>query len=143
MARLQHAALSGDAAAVVHRVDFPALRSSLKAQLRNRLLAEARPDRHPLATAGTSLALSFVDPMVDAAVTPDTLQAAMAASAEWTAPAALAAIGTLGSPDMRIERESLNRFSVRPAGLAGAPALIFCRDGLGFDLCGVDLAGKA
>lgn len=140
VARLQHAAVSGDAAEVAARVDFPALRQSLKAQLRDRLLAEARPESSALSAIGTRMALAFVEPMVDAAVTPDVVQAVVAHAADADAPAALTAVAVLAMPDANISRDGLDRFALRPAAAPDMPALIFCRDGLSWQLCGVDLS---
>jgi len=137
---LQSAALAGNSEAVADRVDFPALRASLKGQLRARLVAEARSEQGPLAAIGTGLALAFIDPMVDAAITPEALHAATSLAADHGIPTALAAMATLATPETTIERDGLDRFSVRATRAPDLPALLFCRDGLGYDLCGVDLS---
>ncbi|MBB5746773.1 DUF2939 domain-containing protein [Brevundimonas variabilis] len=79
------AAKAGDAAALESRVDFPALRGSLKDELNARMRAEVRDqlrDEDPgLAALGMMLAPSLMDSAVDVFVTPDAV-AAMVSSAE-------------------------------------------------------------
>ena len=79
------AARAGDAGALESRVDFPALRGSLKDELDARMRAEVRDqlrDEDPgLAALGMILAPSLMDSAVDVFVTPDAV-AAMVSSAE-------------------------------------------------------------
>lgn len=143
--RLQQAALSGDGAAVADRVDFEPLRYSLKAQLRLRLLADARPETSSLAAIGTGLALAFIDPMVDAAITPETVGTFLSVADKWPGSSALSAIGLLSHTATRlhIERDGLDQFRLSAAGIPAVPALLFCRDGLDWKLCAVDLSATA
>lgn len=80
--QLVAAARAGDEAALERRVDFPAFRESLKAELNARLMAEMRAEEDG---AGRALALLFgpalVSGMVDAFVTPQAI-AAMVRDAE-------------------------------------------------------------
>ncbi len=68
-----------DAAALARQVDFPALRSSLKAQLTDRLVREAGEDvqASALGTIGLSIAGGLVGGVVDTMVTPPGLGALM------------------------------------------------------------------
>src|SRR3546814_667134 len=69
---IRDAAQARDAQAMAEQVDFPALRSSLKAQLGDRLLREVgtpSPD-NPFAAFGLSIAGGLVGGMVDVLVTP-------------------------------------------------------------------------
>lgn len=79
------AARDGDAAALETRVDFPALRGSLKDELNARMRAEVREELRGedpgLAALGMMLAPSLMDSAVDVFVTPDAV-AAMVSSAE-------------------------------------------------------------
>lgn len=79
------AARAGDAAGLESRVDFPALRSSLKDELDARMRAEVREELRGedpgLAALGMMLAPSLMDSAVDVFVTPDAV-AAMVSSAE-------------------------------------------------------------
>jgi hypothetical protein len=68
-----------DAAALSKQVDFPALRSSLKAQLTDRIVREAGDDvqASALGTIGLSIAGGLVGSVVDTMVTPLGLGAIM------------------------------------------------------------------
>jgi hypothetical protein len=70
---LERAARRGDTAALAQRVDFPALRQSVKGQLKARIDRAAAQHPHPLAALGSALAGAFSEPAVDAVVTPDNL----------------------------------------------------------------------
>ena len=78
------AARAGDAEALATRVDFPALRESLKDELNARMRAEVRDrlrgEAPGLAALGMMLAPSLMDSAVDVFVTPDAV-AAMVSSA--------------------------------------------------------------
>jgi hypothetical protein len=73
---------SGDAAALNARVDFPAVRQSLKAQLVAYFSPDKTGERHiknkRLASLVTALRPTLVDALVDAYVTPDGLAALIA-----------------------------------------------------------------
>lgn len=63
---------SGDQSALEEHVDFPALRQNLKEQLNvafARQLGDSKSD-HPLAGFAATLAGAFMDPVIDAFVTP-------------------------------------------------------------------------
>jgi hypothetical protein len=140
LAAMQRAALAGDAAAVAERVDFPALRASLRRELLEELDQAAARSGGPLARLGLALARQHVPRLVDSAVTPESLEV-LVASAGALAPAPmLEPLALLTAPDVAIEREGFDRFRVRLADAgARAPALQFKRDGLGWKLDGVTL----
>lgn len=83
------AARAGDATALEQRVDFPALRDSLKAEMNARMRAEVREELRGedrgLAALGMILAPTLMDSAVDVFVTPDAV-AAMVSSAEAPGP---------------------------------------------------------
>ena len=83
------AAKAGDAASLERRVDFPALRDSLKEELNARMRAEVREELRGedrgLAALGMILAPTLMDSAVDVFVTPDAV-AAMVSSAEAPGP---------------------------------------------------------
>ncbi|MFN3592458.1 MAG: DUF2939 domain-containing protein [Thermaurantiacus sp.] len=139
VASMQRAALSGDVAALEARIDFLALRGSLTDQLEMQLQAEARSARTPLARFGLELAVGFVQQMVEAAVTAETLRFALALGEEAALPAGLPALAALAAPQPAIARDGLDGFAVRAGKDPDAPALQFCREGLSWKLCGVDL----
>lgn len=137
--KLQRAAERGDVAALERVVDFPALRTSIKDNVRSSL-SRGIPDEGGLMGAlGGALAGALVSPIVDAAVTP----AGIAALTEGDDPR--------GGDDQqkgeendgqRVERgyEGLNRWVVsyrdRESGREQV-ALIMRRDGLAWKLAGV------
>ncbi|WP_296948797.1 DUF2939 domain-containing protein [uncultured Massilia sp.] len=69
--RLRAAVADHDAEAVSRRVDFPALRASVKDQLAAAIARDRpRADGNPFAAVGQAMALAFLGPMVDAIVSP-------------------------------------------------------------------------
>lgn len=73
IAQMQRAAQEGDAAGFAARVDFPAVRASLKADLQGRIGGRLAPELrdNPFAALGAALAGSVVGALVDALVTPE------------------------------------------------------------------------
>lgn len=167
---LRDAAEAGDEAELEARVDFPALRSSLKEQLRDVLTDAARDPGgdNPLGAAGAALGLGFVDPIIDNTVTPEWVartvtegqrrQEQVGAVREALPVREPAGPDTPGTPgpydpdalppaaqgeiEWEIEREGLNSFRVTTQSLAGetGPTLLFARDGLGWDLVGIEMS---
>ncbi|HEX8431940.1 MAG TPA: DUF2939 domain-containing protein, partial [Longimicrobium sp.] len=76
--RLQAAAESGDDAALREMVDFPAVRASLKEEVRGAIADEMERDgkRSAFSAFGAALAGMMVDPLVDSFVTPAGIAAA-------------------------------------------------------------------
>lgn len=74
--RMREAAREHDAAKLSNDVDFPALKDSLKSAFSTRLAARADKEKgsSPFAALGTAVAAAFVDPMIDAMVTPGSLE---------------------------------------------------------------------
>lgn len=132
---MQQAALAGDADALEARVDFPALRQSLKDELQAQLAREAVA-AGPLARFGVELAQSFVGPMIDSSVTAETLRLVLDGSAGFQPPRGLATLALLAVPSPAISRDGLDRFTVG-RNTADTPAFVFRRDGLGWKLAGV------
>lgn len=160
---LRDAAQSGDQAELEQRVDFPALRSSVKEQLRGALTAamESEGDDNPLGAAGAALGLGLVDGIVDTLVTPEwvattvtegqrrqaqaeAVQERLPAQETGTAPPRKAEDppqATQREIEWEIEREGLNSFRVTTQNAVGdtGPTLLFARDGLGWDLVGIEM----
>ncbi len=65
------AAEAGNTAELDRYVDFPAVRASLKDQIKQRIDRKAEQSQNPLAALGSALANAFTTPAVDALVTPD------------------------------------------------------------------------
>jgi hypothetical protein len=139
--RLQAAVARHDADAVAAQVDFPALRASVKEQA---FAAMGGSDgANPFAAFGRKMAMAVVDPLVDAAVSPQGVaamvehgrigigQPAPAAGTADTAPAH-------DKPRYALAYRGWNSFAVtaRDGG-----RFLFRRDGLwAWKLAGIDLA---
>lgn len=143
---IRQAALEKDAAALSDHVDYPALRESLKANV-NALLAQevAKKSDNPLEAFGAALAAAFVNPLIDALVTPESLTMLLAGekpdvrklgAAAWNKPSSPKAEGKpaeTSDVDMTGRYESLNRFivKVKEKGSSGPPVeLVLIRHGL-------------
>lgn len=132
--RLQKAAESGDAVALERMVDFPALRTSLKDNVRSGVSRRISRDGGAVAVIGGMVAGVLADPVVDAAVTP----AGIAALTRGRTPAERRedeAGRTPRDPRLRIERgyEDLSTFTVRYVDRESGRehlALLLRRDGI-------------
>ena len=141
---LQDAAQDRDVAELEERIDLPAFRQSLKDELGEIMDRQAAANQ--LGPLGTMAGRAVVGQAVDELVTPEGLAAAMAAPPRDPVLRALA--GSLGAvaqaqakrTDWEIER-GLSTFRVRRVSGDGVPLpdLLFERDGLGWDLVGIDI----
>ncbi len=169
---MRDAAVAKDSAALSHYVDYEALRADLKGDMRRSLLAEMGDQpgggqpQNPLGAIGMAIAMKLIDPMIEAMVTPEGVEALFAGQrsadggqkaapetrserspsggaasvAPGSGPSATPSLAGAGpGDDPEIERISVNEFRVRGGGKDGE--LIFRRYGLGWKLAGVDLAG--
>ena len=136
---MRDAAKERDQAKLSAYVDYPALREDLKHDVGD--YAEAETERR-IGGRGRGLAAriarAFVDPVIDAAVSPAGVEAMFASEAQISA-----AGGRLSAPVQAgdhpvIERDGFNSFRVHGAD-ATKGALVFHREGLGWKLVGVDL----
>lgn len=148
--RLHAAVASHDAAAVSEHVDFPALRASVKGQIGAVLGKElGRGDANPLAALGQAMAMAFVDPMVDALVSPAGVIAMMengrVSMARREAPREAApgqARAGGATPDYALAYRGWDRVDLRWKGPEGG-SFIFRRDGLwGWKLAGIDMGSR-
>jgi len=140
VAAMKQAALSADPEALEAHVDFQALRHSLKAELTTRLAAEARENMSPLAAFGASLALGFVDPFVETAVSPAMLRLALAGAADRVTMPELQALALIAAPGIEIDRHGFHSFTARLKGsAASAPQAVFRRHGLAWKLSALEL----
>ncbi len=141
---LTRAADRGDVEALNELVDFPALRTSFKENLKTAVAREISADAdNPLAAMGGALAGMLTSRVVDAAVTP----AGIAALTRGNNPAeggdgADEANAELQNESVERDRryEGWNRFAVRYVDRQNGGeqyALILRRDGLGWKLAGV------
>jgi len=140
-----------DAQALAAQVDFPALRSSLKVQLADRIVREAGAGAgdNPLAAFGLAVATGLAGGLVDAMVTPAGLGAMMEGRRTWdrvnTGPPASgrdasddAARRPLDGAEHRFE--SLSRFTAAVHDDAGRPVVfVLTRQGLRWKLSDIRL----
>ncbi len=138
MQGLRNAALGRDADALEQRVDFPAVRESLKGQLQQQVAREARQrGDDPIAGVGALLAGSLVGTLVDRTVTPEGV-ANLLETGQLTG-------RTPGQSEpeaeWQVSRKGLTRFTATPVARNGdpAPVLHFERQGLSWKLVGVDV----
>lgn len=139
MDSLRDAAREADRESLEETIDFPALRSSLKDQMRAQIAQEAarRGEANPMQGVGALIANDFIDGIVDSVITPDGM-------------AALLVTGSLvpkrdGQPakeiDWDVERTGFSTFRAVPKGENGEafPALVFSRSGLSWKLAAIDI----
>ncbi|TPE61095.1 DUF2939 domain-containing protein [Sandaracinobacter neustonicus] len=140
---MQGAALSGDAQGFSDHVDYPALRQSLKAELRANIDAEAAATPETsLKALGLAMARNFVDPLVENSVSPEAvglLFTAMGDGGVLAGSPVMESLALLAAPDLDIRREGFSSFQVALEGNEAAPRLLFRRDGWRWRLSGVDL----
>lgn len=149
-----------DAAALSREVDFPALRTSLKAQLTDRLVREAGPDLQSsaLGSIGLTLAGGLIGGSVDAMVTPTGLGALMEGRKVWKrigdgfaspapSPPPVANGSTVVAPatprpfdGAKYRYESLSQFTATIQDDSGRPIVfVMTRDGLRWRLSDIRL----
>jgi hypothetical protein len=93
--RMQDAARAGDHQALAQLVDFPAVRASVKEEVREAVSGELGADRSPLASFGAALAGMVVEPLVDSFVTPEGIASAVRGERP-----------SLGSGEKRVKKEA-------------------------------------
>jgi Protein of unknown function (DUF2939). len=140
---------ANDSAALSERVDFPALRSSLKRQLADRLIRAAGPElqSNALAALGIGIATGASSMAVDATVNPLGLAALMQGRAIWRqvgddfVPPDPAVPAQRPFQDARYQYESPSRFTATVHGEDGRPLVfILTRQGLHWRLTDIRLA---
>lgn len=137
--QMRAAAARGDAEALSARVDFPALRASVKTGVQARLIGRGRLDEQGRPTRagsmGAAVAGALLGPMVDALITPASLARLLQGVPPATAgmPASAQAPASPRRLETRMSYEHLNRFvfSIRPLGEDEEPVeLVLHRRGL-------------
>lgn len=151
-----------DATALSKQVDFPALRTSLKAQLTDRMVREAGPDvqSSTFGAIGLSLAGGLIGGVVDAMVTPTGLGALIEGRKVWkrvddgfssspepvVAPAdssaapATSPVAPRPFDGAKYRYESLSRFTATVQDDSGRPIqFVMTRDGLNWKLSDIRL----
>ena len=137
---LRDAAREADREALSERIDFPALRESLKVRMRKEIGEEAKRRGVPggLAKVGGDLvANGFVDQVVDGTITPDGMAALLVTGSLVPQRTGVQA----KEIDWEVDREGLTRFRAYPKGEDGQayPSLLFVRSGLSWKLVALDI----
>ncbi|MBE9010237.1 DUF2939 domain-containing protein [Pseudanabaenaceae cyanobacterium LEGE 13415] len=144
--QMQQAVSKKDARSLSARIDFPAVRGSLKASIQAQILQQAgKQNQNSYATLGMALAGQYVNSMVDTMVSPEGLEAMMQSSqsANQTAPSQADLEKALSNTQMNYE--SFNSFVVSTTAnktssdgqTKNKVELVFRRDGLSWKLAGI------
>ena len=123
-------------------VDFPALRTDLKAEMKSAIAAEAAANPNdPQAQIGAAMGGAMADQMVDAMVTPQGVKKMVAVekagSGMGVTPNASADMQKAFS-EMTLKRNGLSEFTLRNPNAPAKAALVFKRDGLSWKLVGIE-----
>lgn len=132
---MKSAAEGRDAAKLSSYVNFPALKESLKATFNAKLASDVtkKDDGSPFTALGAAMAAAFINPMIDALVTPESLAMMMKGDKPQPGKSGTQSPQSDSSADTSMSYESFNRFvvSVKKKGETGEPVhLVFDRDGL-------------
>ena len=133
---MKDAAQSHDADALNAYIDYPALRKSLKAELKARMTAEARKDNSGFGALGMAFGSAVMGPMIDGLVSPAGMRAALLAERQENTPPAASVLHLPKQPV--IVRRNLSEFLVASRGQPDS-GLVFERHGLSWKLSGVEL----
>jgi hypothetical protein len=151
LSQMKSAAESKDAGKLSAYVDYGALRADLKDDLRRTMTNEvAGQSPTGIAAIGSAFAMAMLDPMIDAMVTPDGVEAMLAQGRpkqpadSKTQPNSKPERSPVQPPvaapakNPVIERNGLSEFRVRSKD-PNKGAIVFRRRGLGWKMVGVDL----
>jgi len=132
---MKSAAEEKDAAKLSDYVNFPALKESLKASFNAQLASEVakEEDGNPFAALGAAMAAAFVNPMIDALVTPESLAMMMKGDKPQPAKKSEQTKPSDSDTDTSMSYESFDRFvvTVKKNGSTEEPlGLVFNRDGI-------------
>ncbi len=76
---MRDAAVAKDGAALSHYVDYEALRTDLKGDMRRSMINEmGKQPQNPFGAIGMAIAMNLIDPMIEAMVTPEGVEALFA-----------------------------------------------------------------
>ncbi len=138
--QMKAAADANDAAALDSYIDYPALRDDLKAEITDRMMAEAKKDKSGFGGLGAAIGTAMAGPLVDALVTPAAMRAALMARRDLPPTEATPeAASALHIPDRPvIVRRGFSEFLVSAKNRPNT-GLVFRRHGLSWRLSGVEL----
>ena len=131
---MKSAAEAKDAAKLSGYVNFPAVKESLKASFNAKLASQVakEKDGNPFGALGAALAAAFINPMIDALVTPESLAMMMKGDKSQPAKTAAQSKPAESDADTSMAYESFDRFvvTVKKRGSTDEPlGLVFNREG--------------
>lgn len=132
------AAEASDTERLSSHIDFPALRESMKAEMRAQMATELMGETDGMKGFGGMLAMGMVDRMVDAMATPEMMRNAFASKGSSSKQASGAF--KFDNEGTEFVRDSFDQFRLRHAN---RPDLVFGRRGLGWKLVGVRAVSSA
>lgn len=132
LSRMRDAAEANDPERLASYVDFPALRESVKQELKGQMAVKLMNETDGMKGFGGLIAMGMIDGMVDAMVTPQLMRNAFAKdkTSEMGAQARL----DLDAENTTFVRDSFDQFRLRHDGRAD---LVFGRSGLSWKLVGI------
>jgi hypothetical protein len=147
---LKSAAEAGESSELQSRVDFPAVRESMKSQLKAEMAVELAKDKdttNPFNALGSILAMGMVDGMIETFVTPEAISN-LIKQHRLKKPDAGSATNpntVKNNPgDWSVKRTALDKFSlVDKSAKDDPPELLFELRGLTWKLVGIRLGGRS
>ena len=130
--QMRAAADAGDTDKLASYIDFPALRTSLKEELKAKAASEMAKQDNGMAALGAALAMNMIDGMVDGMITPTTMRKVFIADKE-KGPKGIRNVDATAK-DLAIDRTGIDQFRLHPKGKDDGNGLIFTRHGLGWQL---------
>jgi hypothetical protein len=132
---MRSAAEARDAARLSGYVNFPALKENLKATMNAKFISEVTKEKeaNPFAALGAAMAAAFINPMVDALVTPESLALMMKGDKPHPGKSGAQSQQSDSRADTSMAYESFDRFvvTVKKKGETAEPVgLVFNRDGM-------------
>jgi hypothetical protein len=133
---MKSAAEASDSAALTEHIDFPALKENLKGTFNARFAAEmaSHKDAEPFAAAGAMMVAAFINPMIDALVTPESIEQMMSGEKPLQKRDAAGESASSGADDIQTDMacESFDRFvlNVSQKGDTEPIGLVLKREGL-------------
>lgn len=138
LSQMKTAAEAGDSDKLASYIDFPALRTSMKEELKAQAAAEMLKQKDGgFAAFGAMLAVNMVDGMVDGMVNPTTMRKVFLAD-KAKGPEGITKVDATRN-DMVMERVGLSEFRLHPSGKDADSGLIFYRNGLSWKLAAMRL----
>ncbi|HEY9824295.1 MAG TPA: DUF2939 domain-containing protein [Stenomitos sp.] len=143
--QMYQAAEKRDVQALSQHIDFPALRESVKSNVRTMVEQEsAKANNSIIGMLGSVLGGVATDPIVDGLVTPDGVAALLEGQKLSVGHSGLSlpAMSNQSKPEVTTQYRSWDLFavSIKPTGMNTEPAtLLLSRDGLSWKLSGVEL----